>query len=234
MRLDEPFRYYKVGVRNQRIDDETRPRRERAEIRKRRGVAVVDRDMFARGDILAEFVNKLIRRSAAVAAGRDEQRYIDIRIALAQLREHVRNYLFARDRARVVADYHDGVFLARRQLSQPRRRYRRGHRVEDDFILVGGLAKLLNLRFDELELLFYFKRLTSFPVGNLYLQLVHLLSQAVFSKSRESFRKRASSTAARGSGGWPPRRYPARSCLRRPSSKRRRSRRGCRRRPFRG
>ena len=103
MRLDETLRHDQISLCDQRIDHEMRTRRKHPYIRRGRAVAVVHHYLLASHYLLSELGDQLFLLRASVTSRRHEKCDIDIRVALAQLGEHQRDDISARDRAGMVA-----------------------------------------------------------------------------------------------------------------------------------
>ena len=93
--------------------------------------AVVDNYAAAFHDLAAELCGKFGGRGGTVKARCNEQRDLNIRISLAQLKQHVGDDIPARHRASVVGNDDNAVFLSARKLAQARTVYRPEHSAAD-------------------------------------------------------------------------------------------------------
>ena len=152
MRLDKALCDQQVGLGGQLVDDAVCAGRQHADLDVGgRVAAVVDHDFFIVNDLLPELADKLVLGGRAMEAGRDQERNIDLRVTLAQFREHKRDNVAAGDRPRVVADDNGTGFFPCRQLAQARRVDRGRHGRLDQAIFGIRRLELTDVGFQNLR-----------------------------------------------------------------------------------
>ena len=122
VRLDEPLRHQQIRLRREAVDHQRPARGQRPQADEvRLVVAVVNHDLLPRVQLRPELFAQLLRRGRAVAARGDQQRDLRRRVSAPDLLEHRRQDRPARHGPRVVAQEHDDLLLAARELAQARR-----------------------------------------------------------------------------------------------------------------
>ena len=133
VRLDEALGDQQLRLGGEPVDHAGRAGGQNAHPDVRRGIpAVVDDDAALPIQLVAELYAQLLLRAGAMEARGHQQRDLDIRAALPQLPEHVRQDIPAGDRARMVGNDDDAVFSAPGQLRKARAVDRMLHRLSDD------------------------------------------------------------------------------------------------------
>ena len=133
MRLDEALGNQQVAFQRRPVHHQLRARRQNAD-RHIVPLTVMDKDRIVPVNLVAQLFPQLLWPGSPVAAGRHQQRHLDLRIAGFQFFQHRRQDVPARDRPRMVADENDRRPLSRCQLPQCGRRNGPLHRLPDEHL----------------------------------------------------------------------------------------------------